>query len=189
MSSYAYLYGCGEDSEAVHYCHDCPGQGQRESAGARSGALCRIGYLPTLMANPTSLAVWQAGVANGNIIIIPATRGNYDPGEPKELPGYGDTKVSYGDRTMILNLIDPDYEENYAFYNEISRRKDMVPIFRTSSLLHIFDKPAVMKAADPVGEDIDTDVVWNLNCQVVSGNLPSLHKAANVMSIFTCPSF
>jgi len=185
---YATTYGCGL-LEAVHVCHDCPDGNVREFARARSGAFIRKDYLATIMVDPTLLSAWTAGIASGAIIIIPESSGSYDPGDPKELKGYGDRTKSYGPRTMKLVLNDPDYAENYAFYNEIGNRTDFVPVFRTSSLIHIFDAPAAIKAKDPVADDLEEEVVWTLECEVISINLPSIHKSATIDSIFTCGSF
>ncbi|MDF2381313.1 hypothetical protein JMG10_07545 [Nostoc ellipsosporum NOK] len=188
MGAYSYQYGCGEN-EPVHVCHDCPGGREREFARTRRSGFIKESYLPTIAANPTSLAAWQTGIAQGLITILPETSGSYDPGDPKELKGYGDRKVTYGPRTMTLTINDPDYEDNYHYYNEIGNKTDQVPFFVTSSLLHLFDKPAAIKAKDPVADDLEEEIVWQVECQVVSSNLPSKHKVATILSIFTCPNF
>lgn len=185
MSSYASTYGCGDDLP-VHICHDCPDGRVREFARVRSGGFIRKGYLATLLATPTTLATWEAGIAAGNIIIIPESSGSYDPGDPKELPGYGDRKVSYGPREMTLNLNDPDYVDNYPFYNAIIDFNDLVPFFRTSTLVHIFDVPASIKAKDPVADDLEAEVIWNVECKVTSRNMPSKHLFATIADVFTC---
>jgi hypothetical protein len=188
MSSYSSTYGCGT-SEAVHTCHDCPEGQVREFARTRSTGFIKEAYLPTLLVNPTDITKWNDGIANGNIILIPKTSGSYDPGDPKELKGYGDVKSSYGPRTMKLNFNDPDYADNYHFYNEISSRKDLVPFFRSSSLVRIFDKPASTKAKDPVVDDLEEEVIWNVECEVISTNLPIMVKDTLIKSIFNCSNF
>ena len=187
MSSYASYYGCG-DSEAVHICHDCPEGRVIEFAGARSSGFIKKGYLPTLLTTPTTLATWQDGVDDGNIIILPETRGSYDPGDPKEMKGYGNRKFTYGPRTMKLTINDPDYLDNYAFYNEIGKRNDLVPFFCTSSVVRIFDTEASIKAKDPVVEDIEEVIDWQVESTVVSENLPIMVQKATILSIFSCPN-
>lgn len=182
---YASTYGCAE-SEAVHYCHDCPEARTREFARARSGFFVKKAYLATLLAAPTTLATWTTGISTGKIIMLPETSGSYDPGDPKELKGYGDRKVTYGPREMKLTLNDPDYKDNYAFYNEIGNRSDLVPGFRTSNLVHIFDKVASIKAKDPVADDLEEEVIWNVEITVTSSNLPTLHNASSIMEVFSC---
>lgn len=188
MSSYASIYGCGGD-EALHVCHDCPGERVREFARVRRSGFIKEDYLPTIVANPLTLASWEAGVAAGKIIILPETSGSYDPGDPKELKGFGERKSSYGPRSMKLLINDPDYYDNYHFYNEISDRTDLVPFFITSSLLHLFDKPATIKAKDPVADDLEEEVFWQVECDIVSQNLPSKHKVATITTVFTCSNF
>ena len=188
MGAYSSTYGCGVN-EAAHVCHDCPEGSEREFARTRRSGFIKQAFLATLLANPITLATWTAGIAAGNIIVIPKTSGSYDPGDPKELKGYGDRKSSYGPRTMKLSFNDPDYADNYHFYNEISNRTDLVPFFGTSSLLRIFDKPASIKAKDPVADDLEEEIVWAVECEVVSSNLPIMVKDTTIKSIFACSTF
>lgn len=188
MMSYASTYGCG-GTDAVHTCHDCPDGRVREFARVRSGGFIKKAYLATLLATPTTAATWNTGIAAGNIIMLPETSGSFDPGDPKELKGYGDRKSSFGPRTMKLVINDPDYIDNYAFYNEISGRTDLVPFYRTSSLVHIFDKAASVKAKDPVADDLEEEVVWNVESEVISSNLPSKHVTTDIEAVFSCATF
>lgn len=186
--SYSSTYGCGQ-TEAVHTCHDCPEARLVEFAGARSSGFIKEAYLPTLLANPTVLQTWLDGIEDGSIIVLPQTRGSYDPGDPKELKGYGNRKFSYGQRTMTLTVNDPDYVDNYHFYNEISQRTDLVPFFVTSSQVRIFDTVASIKAKDPIVEDIEEVIDWQVESQVVSVNLPIMVAKQNIASVFTCSNF
>ncbi len=188
MAGYEYSFGCGQD-EAAHVCHDCPGGRVREFGRARRGGFIKESYLATIKANPTDLAAWEYGVANGLITILPETSGEFDPGTPSELPGYGDRRISKGPRTMTLTLNDPDYFDNYHYYNEIANRTSEVPFYVTSSILHLFDKPASIHASDPVEDNLESEVVWQVTCEVVSENLPSKHKVEAIKSIFDCPNF
>lgn len=180
--------GCG-GGEAVHTCHDCPDGRVREFARTRSGGWIKQEYLATLLAAPTLLATWTNGINAGHIIMVPKTSGSFDAGTPKELKGYGNQKFSYGPREMQLLLNDPDYAENYAFYNEIGSRTDLVPFYRTSNLVHIFDTVASIYAADPVADDLEEEVIWQVTNKVISLNLPSKHSTANTISAFGCATF
>ncbi len=187
MSSYAYQYGCTD--EAQHVCHDCPDGRVREFARTRRSGFIKEAYYDTIKANPTDLTAWETGIAQGLITILPETSGSYDPGDPKELPGFGDRSVSYGPRTMKLLINDPDYLDNYHYYNEIGNRTDEIPFFVTSNLIHIFDKPAAIKAKDPVADDLEAEVIWQVECTVVSQNIPAKYKVDTIKSIFSCPNF
>jgi hypothetical protein len=186
--SYETVYGCAS-SEATHVCHSCPDGRIREFARTRSGGWITTAYLSTLLAAVTTEATWTTGIDAGSIIMLPQTSGSYDPGDPKELKGFGDIKTTYGPREMTLLLNDPDYVDNYAFYNEISRRTDLVPFFRTSNSVHIFDKPASIKAKNPVADDLEEEVVWQVESKVTSENLPTIHSTAAIASVFGCPTF
>ena len=187
MSSYATQYGCTND--AVHTCHDCPEGRQREFARVRRAGFIKQGYLATLLAAPIDPTVWQAGIDAGAIIVCPQTSGTYDGGTPKQLKGYGDRKMTYGPRDMKVNFNDPDYVDNYHFYNEISSRTDLVPFFGTSSLIRIFDEPAIITAKDPVIDDLEEEVIWNVEVEVISVNLPIMVPKATIESVFVCSSF
>ncbi|MDB5199147.1 MAG: hypothetical protein JWO92_1110 [Chitinophagaceae bacterium] len=186
--SYASSYGCG-DTDAVHVCHDCPDGRVREFARTRSAGFIKKAALATVLAAPTTEATWTDGITAGDVIMCPETSGSFDPGTPKELKGFGNRKVSYGPRTMKLSFNDPDYAGNYAFYNEISGRTDLVPFYRTSSLVHIFDTEATVIASDPVADDLEEEIIWNVVCEVISQNLPTKHEIADIEAVFGCPTF
>lgn len=185
---YANTYGCAQ-FEAVHFCHDCPEGINVEYARVRSAGFIKKTYLDELIAAPITLATWTDGITAGDIIMMPETSGSFDPGTAKENKGYGNRKVTYGARTMKLVFNDPDYYENYEFYNELSGRVDLVPFYRTSSLVHIFDTECSVTANDPVADDIEEVVVWNVTCDVVSKNLPTKYPIADIEEAFTCATF
>lgn len=185
---YEYLYGCASSS-AAHYCHDCPEGQDIEYGRTRQGGFITASYLPSIVADPTDLAAWEAGIASGDIIMIPEISGSFDPGDPKELKGYGNRKVTYGPRDMKWSFNDPIYLENYAFYNEVSRRANMVPFFVTATILHLFDTVGNIKAKNVVTDDLDTEVIWQVDVTVTSRNLPTLHAVDAIASIFSCAVF
>jgi hypothetical protein len=181
----SYSSSCDDGGAGTYNCDPCP-LGDSEFAGVRGVALIKETYLATLLAAPTLAATWTTGIASGDIIIVPMTRGTFEPGEPAELPGFGDQKTSNGPRTMTLNWSDPNYKYNYGFYNGFSKLSSYIPAYRTSSLVHIFDKTAKLTGSDPVEEDIDARVVWNGVAVVISENLPSKHDASALSTVFSC---
>jgi hypothetical protein len=183
--SYGSVYGCG-GTLPVHTCHDCPESRVVEFAGVRSAGFIRKKYLATLLSAPTTAATWTDGITSGDVIIMPSTYGSYDPGEPKELKGFGNRKTTYGMRTMKVTFNDPDYLDNYHFYNDLSQRTDLVPFFNTSSQIRIFDKAAFTKAKDPVVEDIEEQITWLVESTVISANLPRLVPITGLEDVFTC---
>lgn len=180
---YTYYTSC-EDEIGVHVCDPC--NQNREFARVRSAAIIAKDYLPTLLVDPTDPVKWQAGIDAGKIIIVPETSGSYDPGDPKELKGYGDTKNSNGPREQSLTYADPNYRSNYSFYNGMTNILSKVVAFRTSSLVHIPDVTASIVAKDPVADDLEAEVTWEVTCKWTSINLPSIHDASNLGNIFKC---
>jgi hypothetical protein len=170
-------YDSCDDLLPDHYYDKCP---DTEFGRVRGSGFIEQDYLATLLAAPITPATWQTGITNGKIISIPQTSGNYDPGEPKELKGYGDQKGKNGPRGHKLVFNDPNYVQNYQFYNEISKSSSLVPFFRTSSLIHIADKPAKIFAKDVVDDDLEAEVNWQVTCDWESENLTRKFAAAAV---------
>lgn len=174
MPYYNTIDCAGSDDPHVHA--PCPGGRDPEFGRIRQSGFIKEGYLPDVIAGATSpstwLTVWETGIANGDIIVLPETSGSFDPGTPAELQGFGERPSSYGQRTMVLSVNDPDYKLNYPFYNNLAQRTNLVPFYVTSSLIHIFDKPAAAYANDPVEDDLNSQVYWNFQATVISNNLP-----------------
>lgn len=182
---FSYYASC-EEELGVHTCDPC--NANREFARTRSAGTISKDYYATLMANPTDPQKWQDGIDAGKIVVIPETAGSYDPGDPKELKGYGDTKNSNGPRDQTLNWFDPNYRDNYGFYNGITNITSKHVFFRTSSLVHISDVTASIVAKDPVADDLDEEVTWNVTAKWTSINIPTIHDASNLGDIFKCNS-
>ena len=179
-----YSGNCAPDT-FEHYSDPC-GDKKKVYAKVRSSFFVRSGYYDTFKANPLSQAVWDAGLLAKQIIVIPAVAGNYDAGDPKEGKGYGDQSKSYGAKTMKLVFNDPDLVDNYNFYNNITEQKDFIPGFVMDKWLRLFDAPGVIKAKDSISDNIDEEVDWQVDIEVVSGNLPTYHDATALKkTVFT----
>lgn len=179
----------GDCSEVLadHVCNPCPTPEDREFGRVRTAGFIFSDYIDEMMAAPTLLATWETGIIAGKIIVVPETAGEYDPGEPKVLKGYGDRIETYGARTMTLKFNDPNLVANYEHYNGLGNQTELIPFFRTSSQLRIFDKPATITAKDPVADDIESEVTWEVSAKVVSSNIPSYHVTTNLINtVFKC---
>lgn len=182
-----YSSACLEADLPGHICDPC--NTNREYGRVRSVALIAKSYLATLLAAPIDPTVWQTGIDSGDIIIIPETSGSFDPGDPKEEKGYGDTAVSYGPRTQTLTYFDPNYRSNYAFYNAMTNITSKVVAFRTSSVVNIADVTTAITAKNTVADDLEAEVGWEVKCVFKSVNLPQLHDASALGNIFKCNVF
>ena len=169
---------------ALTHSHNCCYE--REFGRVRSVAFIRKAYLQTILSNPTGLSVWQAGIAAGEVVVVPQTAGSFDPGEPLRLKGFGRRLYTFGPRDMTLNFSDPYYRGNFNFYNSIHRQTSLVVAFRTSGLLHIADVAASIFAKDPVEDDLESEVRWDVTCQMRSRSLPVKVKVDSLLTLFNC---
>lgn len=167
----------------AYVCSPCA---DKEFGKVRSVAFIHKNYLPVLMADPTDMSLWQDGIFQGLIIIIPYASGSFDPGEPVQLKGYGSRIQTNGPRTMVLSFQDGAYKSNYGFYNGLKGITQYVMAFRTSSLIHVGTKPASVFAKDPVAEDLESEVAWEVTAKWMDTDLPSIHDASNLQLLFTC---
>lgn len=186
MRSYSDTYGCSDPS-ALHVCDPC--LSTTEFGRVRSCGWIRQSYLATLLAAPTVKATWTAGIASNDIIIVPESAGAYDPGDPKVLAGYGERQESYGARQQTLTITDPNYAANFPFYANIQGQVDLVPFYRTSSLVHIGDVVASIIAKNTVADDLESEVNWSVISKWTSNDLPIPIPIATLGGVFTCTSF
>ena len=154
-----------------------------EFGKVRSAGFIRKKYLPTLLAAPTSNAVWQTGIDMGKLFLVQKVSGSFDPGEPVALKGYGKRLYTRGPREMTLSFSDPSFIRNYAYYNRIHTFTDLVPFFRTEKYIQIADRPADIIAKDAVEEDMESIVDWDVFCKWRGVDLPRLIDASG-LSIF-----
>lgn len=180
--SQAYYLDCKQSLDV--YTPDCciP----TEFGRVRSVAFIRKTYLQQILSNPTDITKWQTGISNGSIAIIPLTTGAFDSGIAQKLKGYGRRISTHGNRDMQLKFSVPFDNLNYPFFNNLDKFTDLVPAFRTNSIMHICDQVCDIYTQEVVEEDLETAIAWNIDCIVRSKNLPSKIDASGLMSLFVC---
>lgn len=178
MSSILY-YGaqCGVLA-SNHQCDPCAAL---EAARVRSVALVATSWV---FNDPTSPTEWQNGIDAGQIIIIPETSGDFDGGTAKTITGFGDTPEQNLTYSFKLTYRDPNYSANSPFYDSLKFSRYWRVAFRTDTLLHIADKPAVFKPKAPVADDLQGIVIWEVECDWISKFLPP--PTAIPAGIFDC---
>lgn len=177
-----YLQDC--DQDVLTYDPDCcvlP-----EGARTRSVALIKLSYLPTLLANPTSLAVWNIGKSDGKIIVIPQTNGSYDSGLPQQLKGYGRRQASNGPRTMQLNFSFRAYLGNSEFMDILNQQYDWAPAWRTESLIYICEAPGLFGTRETVPDDVEGYVDWSVTSTIRSQRLPRRVDGSGLENFWKC---
>lgn len=135
-----------------------------ETEGGRvrsTGFLNKAAYA-AIKADPSDEAIWLAQIAAGNVKIIKRVRGNFDGGTPVKVDGYGDQKEKIIGYDCVLNFSDPVYKSNYPFYNSIAKSKSQYLAFRSESQCHITDAVVSLAPKNPIEEDINSNVNWQV---------------------------
>jgi hypothetical protein len=161
-------------------CDPCPAI---EHGRVRAVALLKKGYHFT---DPTSTTEWQTGIANGDILLIPYTQGNYDGGTAKKVEGYGDVKEKVIGYDYKLMWKDENFINNKAFYDALDDSSSFALAFFTETLVWLTNASVIVDVNDKVDSDPESQVVWEGNVSWFHRNKPSKYtKPANVIDCFT----
>lgn len=175
MSIY-YPSSC-EDSIPEYVCVEC---GSIESAKVRSIAFIHNSVAFTDKEDPSE---WQTYIAAGTIIIIPFTAGSFDGGAPKETNGFGDQEFRTNGSSYSVNYKDPNYKSNRNFYNTIKETLAYSIAFRSETQTHFSVVPVNVEVKNPIADDINADVVWDITVKWASRNLVEIYDTpANIFN-------
>lgn len=178
MSAY-YPTGCDELVPA-HVCDPCE--------EAEKGRISSIAFVKDTFAftNITSPVEWRAGFLSGDIILIPEVIGSYDGGAEQEGPGYGRQLTKLTGYNFSLTYKDPNYKNNCDFYNSLKRARNYKVAFVTSSQVHLSDDVVQVIPKNPVTDDLNSDVVWEVLVKWNSVDLPCPNNVpANIFELCT----
>ncbi len=164
--------------------HNCDPCAEREYGRIRSGAYIHKSYYPTLVADVENSQKWIDGINQGLILVIPDTNGEL--GEPSELTGagYGDAVEALLGYDFSATFRDPNYKENCDFWNAIKNSRNYHLVYRTSSSVHITDKPVTIIPKAPIADDLQAEVVWVVLNKWRSNNHPCATNTPE--GVFTC---
>lgn len=160
-----YPSGC-DDLLPGYVCDPCE---DVEQGGIRSVAFIKNTFEFTDPSNPTE---WQTGFDNGDIVIIPETRGTYDGGAEQEGPGFGDqaTRVIGYNHTLTFDA--PNYKRNCDFFNILKNSRQYKFAYRTGSSINMVDVTVGVIPKAPVAQELTSDVVWNVTVKWSSPDSP-----------------
>lgn len=147
------------DETLQHSCDDC---GNIELGRIRGAFYQKKGYVFDDITDP---AEWKTAIMNGDVIIIPATHGTADGGTPNYGPGYGSKINTYTNTVYKSTYFDPDYKTNRDFYNTLKKSSNYFYGYVTSSLVHSTDATCVVAPKNPVADDINSQVTWQIEVQ------------------------
>lgn len=155
-----------EDSVPSYICDPCP---VTEKGGVSAFAFIKGDYTFT---DPTDFAEWETAIENGDVILIPNTRGSYDGGAAKYGAGFGRVKERLLGYDYVLNFMDENLKANSAFYDAIDQSNNWKGAFFTETLVWMIDQRLTVSVKDAVEEDIETDVIWNVEVKWFYKNKP-----------------
>lgn len=159
-----YYPGCTETVNDPA-CTDCP---DKELGDIRSIFLVKKTFSFTDIQNP---AEWSTGIAARNIYVFPYTRGSLAVAE-NEQPGFGDTLTTIESYEYTLNVMEPNYKGNWAFWDSIRTSNNWKIGWRTQTQVHISDVTAVINPKAPVAEDKKQAIFWNIVFKFIQQGLP-----------------
>lgn len=167
MSLYYPTSSCGESGVIPDYsCNPCPSY---EFGRVGSIAFIKNSFTFT---DPTVSSQWVTGITAKDIIVVWKTQGSYDGGVTAELPGYGRSFSENGNTTHTLNFKDPNYIENWDFYNGIKGSSEYTIAFCTSTQVHLAGAPVTITPKNPIQEDINSVVVWDVQAKWTNSSPP-----------------
>jgi len=179
--SYINTYWLDCEDELNYDSADCI---DYEFGKVRWVALIRQKYLASILADPTNPEIWKTGIDEKKIFVMKKVSGSFDPGEPVPLKGYGKRIATRGPREMILTYSDPSFIRNYNFYKRIHTFTDLVPAFRSSSYLQIAESPADIFSRNPIEEDLESIVGWDVQCRWRGTDLPVQVDGTTLLDVF-----
>jgi len=113
------------------------------------------------------------------MIIIPETKGSFDGGTPVVVQGYGDVKERKSGDDYVLQIKDPNYTQNLAFWSAVEKQTWNIA-FRSDTMFHLVTADVTITAKAPIEEDNDSQVVWNAEAKWFSKTKPTMTPVAPI---------
>lgn len=149
-----------------HNCDPCETQ---ELGRVRSAGFVSTDFTFT---DPTDATEWAAGIASGDIFIIPETHGELPDPSPKMGAGFGDTVEQLIAYDFSAKYYDPNFASNCDWYNTIKKNRNFKFVYRTSSKTYISTKPVVIIPKYNVADDLTALVNWNVDVKWQDSDFP-----------------
>ena len=153
------------DPIATHDSDPCE---ETEFGRIRSAGFVKVGY--TFNVNDAS--AWHTGIANGNIISIPETNGQAPKASVVTGPPYGIRPGTVLGYDFTATYLDPNFNSNCGFYNQISSSLNYRFFYRTSSHIYMTDVPVSVAPNRDVKNDLNAEVIWEVDIKWISKFFP-----------------
>lgn len=164
-----------------HQCNPCE---LPEQARIRSVAFINKSFINTLLAAPSSGAVWQDGIDDSLIIVVPETNGSFDGGSPVEGPGFGSSPTKYMGSEYLVTFRDPNYVDNCDFYTAIQRSNEYHFAYVTETQVHITENTVTILPKAPITDSLTDMVLWEVEVKFQQYATPCPNDKPE--GIFTC---
>lgn len=164
-----------------HQCDPCAAV---EQARIRSVAFINKSFIDTLMANPSSGAVWHNGIDDSLIIVVPETNGSFDGGSPVEGQGFGSSPSKYMGSEYVVTYRDPNYTTNCDFYSSIQRSNVYHFAYVTETQVHITENTVTILPKAPIEDNLNGMVLWEVTVKFQQYATPCPYDKPD--GIFTC---
>jgi len=160
MSNIFYPNSCEADVVA-HVCDPCD---TPEAGRISSLAAIHASYISTVNADPDNATVWQDGIEQGLIMIIPEVSGSISS-TGKYTDGVGRSKERYTGRDFKISATDPNWIGNTDTYNGLQKSSKYHVAYATENKFQISKYPATWKPDEPVEIGLDSERVWKLEIE------------------------
>lgn len=142
-----------------------------------------IDKLKTETTSPIAYRALNQLINSGKAHLISLTKGTYNGGEPHTADDFneGETRLLW--KEYELQFIDPTYRDNAEFWNKAEKRKWYIA-WRTETLLHIATTPANILISNPIEDDVNSTVAWNITATWRSNQPPEITEIGSIADFF-----
>ena len=134
-------------------CTDCP---EVERGRVRGLAFKKSDFSFTDITDATE---WDNAIADKNVYVFPAVHGTFAQTEV-EGTGFGDQEVTMDGYENVLEVFEPNYNQNWGFWNTIKNSRNWEAIYVTESKMHVASEICTVIPKQPVDDDLTARVVW-----------------------------
>lgn len=157
-----YHPGCATPPTPV--CEDCP---SKELGRIRGIWLQKVTYT---FADITNATEWQTAICNGDVIPFPYCNGSLAMSEMLS-DGYGNVPQTLDSYEFTLDVHEPQYKNNVAFWNAVKKSNQYLVGYKTQTLGHLSSVAAMIFPKAPVSADIKSKIDLNITIKFVQSDL------------------
>jgi hypothetical protein len=157
-----YTPGCGELPSFT--CQDCP---VKEDGRVRAIWVQKVSYTFSDITDPNE---WDVAICSGDVVVFPYTNGTADQAEQLS-DGYGNVPQDVDSYEYTLNIHEPQYKNNVAFWNFMRKSNQHLVGYKTQTLCHLSTVAAKFIPKAPVSADLKIKIDLNIIIKFVQRDL------------------